>query len=57
MSARRGGGGKSRPLDNPKKKGLKIIYKKILTCKRLPSYVMQGTFTTKGPHVMRYIFT
>ena len=41
MSARRGEGAKVAPLDN-QKKGLKIVYKKILTCKRLPSYVMRG---------------
>ena len=42
MSARRGGGGQESPPWIIKKKGLKIVYKKILTCKRLPSYVMRG---------------
>ena len=56
MGARMGGGasvGRCPPLENQKKKKVEKNVEKILTCKRPPSYVMQGSFTTKGSYVMR----
>ena len=48
-------GSRRSPLENQKKKLFekKICTNKILTCKRIPSYVMRENFLTKGPHVMR----
>ena len=55
MSARRGGGARVAPWIIPKKKVLKNVQKHF-NLQKAP-IVMRGTFTTKGPHVMRYIFT